>query len=61
MVGVVEKQRADGTWLVMQDNKHDALNQRSPAPESGMFGVPGVGHSKPALLSPGRWCFEGGG
>uniref|UniRef100_A0A7I4DAC1 LisH domain-containing protein n=1 Tax=Physcomitrium patens TaxID=3218 RepID=A0A7I4DAC1_PHYPA len=36
-----------------QDNKHDALNQRSPAPESGMFGVPGVGHSKPALLSPG--------
>lgn len=29
------------------------MNQRSPAPESAMFGVPGVGHSKPALLSPG--------
>lgn len=37
----------------MQDNKNDALNQRSPAPDSAMFGVPGVGHSKPALLSPG--------
>ncbi|KAG0605882.1 hypothetical protein M758_9G095200 [Ceratodon purpureus] len=36
-----------------QDNKNDVLNQRSPAPESAMFGVPGVGHSKPALLSPG--------
>ncbi|KAH9552469.1 hypothetical protein CY35_09G068200 [Sphagnum magellanicum] len=37
----------------MVDNKNDVLNQRSPAPESAMFGVPGVGHSKPALLSPG--------
>lgn len=37
----------------MQDNKNDVLNQRSPAPDAAMFGVPGVGHSKPALLSPG--------
>lgn len=37
-----------------QDNKNDVnvLNQRSPAPDP-MFGVPGVGHNKPSLLSPG--------
>lgn len=38
---------------MIQDNKNDVLNQRSPAPDTAMFGVPGVGHSKPALLSPG--------
>lgn len=36
-----------------QDNNNDVLNQRFPAPESAMFGSPGFGQSKPALLSPG--------
>jgi hypothetical protein len=41
--------------LVIQDNKNDVLNQRSLAPESAMFGLPGTGHSKPAIHSPGLY------
>jgi hypothetical protein len=36
-----------------QDNKNDVLSQKSRAPEPAMFGLPGTGHSKPAILSPG--------
>jgi hypothetical protein len=36
-----------------QDNKNDVLNQKSRTPEPAMFGLPGTGHSKPAILSPG--------
>lgn len=39
--------------LVTQDNKNDVLSQKSRAPEPAMFGLPGTGHSKPAILSPG--------
>jgi hypothetical protein len=41
--------------LVIQDNKNDVLNQRSLAPDSAMFGLPGTGHSKPAIHSPGLY------
>lgn len=41
---------------MFQDSKSDVsgvLNQRSPATDPSLFGVSGVGHSKPSLLSPG--------
>jgi hypothetical protein len=40
-----------------QDNKNDVLSQKSRAPEPAMFGLPGTGHSKPAILSPGRYLM----
>jgi hypothetical protein len=41
--------------LPIQDNKNDILSQRSLAPDSAMFGLPGTGHSKPAIHSPGLY------